>query len=1069
MTTTSNNTHPSSSTTTTTTPSTTKKASATTPSGVRQPPASASLSLSLSLNQHHFQQQQQIESPYYPQRFLPSQMVMGSPFYQNSDSSFRFNSPVTDNFYSNENLKNTKSKLNSKKLDKLPTENNINTPNNSKIIQAESSPVKSSSPPLPPLSSSKSSNINTRSLKFSNLRNDISLAELLELINFGPIETCYFDLNSTSDDSNDSRSIIISFIDGRVANDCYNQSLDIIDELKHLLDSPNLSLDPTDSLPLSDFIQNEININGASRVICLSNLPYNLNNDILFNELSNFGTIQLIDYNINKNAAFAYFTSIFMAIKCFDQLPLSNSILSNCKIFYSNDSITFLNNHHSNNLNNTSYLHDTFANYADIHEESETENENDEQEQERERHQQQPEKNNENNDDDDDDDDIQFYNAQDNTNPNMVLPYSRTSTSISTPRISSTTDLLNTKRIISNNRFNSGFFNDSSFNTPLAPTITNDMYDLSLQHVHNSTISLASLPQNNIGNRTVYLGNLASNTTFEDICNKIRGGIIEKLKLFPEKRVAFISFVYHEDAANFISRFFNQNLFINSKCIKIGWGKNSGNLSPDILSAIENDGACRNLYIGVNEELETDDDFQLVRIDPFESKSGGEEFKKVFNLIPNEKTLRSDFSIFGDIEQINFFKNGSCAFINFTSIYSCINAIAEFQNSDYNDPNDTLHTSFDNRYRKLNIAFGKDRCANPPKKKRSKKKSNNNTNNTNNTLDSNCSNRSNTPNIQFHTFSLSDDNRSIDTDLALKFDNAFTGIGISSPSATKKVEVIKDDPIIQSTVLESDLETSSGKEDLPNTVGVINEDDEGEDEDEEDIDIITDTLNPTDELKQKTGYTKIKNNKNTNSNNNNNNGRHSNQNQKSNKSTRRNSYSRNPSRLYSCSRSSSVTSFHNYPYNNPTNNFSFTYSPENSFVSDNQNFIMATQPYYFSPPQGSTPAQYPISTMPSTTSLIRPYSSSYYPQQPQSQQQQQQQPTAPPGYYYYSTPHHRSLPQLYQLPHAQPLQQPFESFQPQQPHYSRRYSKGKINGKFNKKGECSSSNCTSNDNSTPEF
>ncbi|ODQ44893.1 hypothetical protein PICMEDRAFT_35807, partial [Pichia membranifaciens NRRL Y-2026] len=331
-------------------------------------------------------------------------------------------------------------------------------------------------------------------------------------------------------------------------------------------------LTPVSSLPLSDYIQNEINNNGASRAICLSNLPYNLSEKILITELSKFGALQSVEYNVDKNAAFVYFTSIFNAIKCFDQLPLSNSILSDSKIFYSND---------GNSVNipafsaSNSFMNTTFANKSEL--------------------------------------DLFKENR-----PNNMLTYSRTSTSLSSP---------------------------------------------------------------------LYLGGLPSGTTSEDVCNKIRGGILENIKLLSDRKAAFLTFVYHHDAANFIARTFKESLFINSKCAKVGWGRNSGNLNPEIQLAVDN-GACRNLYIGVNEELEDQDDYEL---------------------IPD--TLRRDFSIFGEIEQINYFKNGSCAFINFTNILSCIKAVNDFQS----ERSKKLHNSFDNRYTKFRISYGKDRCGNPPK------------------------------------------------------------------------------------------------------------------------------------------------------------------------------------------------------------------------------------------------------------------------------------------------------------------------------------------------------------------
>ena len=46
-------------------------------------------------------------------------------------------------------------------------------------------------------------------------------------------------------------------------------------------------------------------------------------------------------------------------------------------------------------------------------------------------------------------------------------------------------------------------------------------------------------PDPNAGNRTIYLGSLHPDTTLEEICNAIRGGILEKIRYIPDKHVAF--------------------------------------------------------------------------------------------------------------------------------------------------------------------------------------------------------------------------------------------------------------------------------------------------------------------------------------------------------------------------------------------------------------------------------------------------------------------------------------------------------------------------------------------------
>lgn len=52
-------------------------------------------------------------------------------------------------------------------------------------------------------------------------------------------------------------------------------------------------------------------------------------------------------------------------------------------------------------------------------------------------------------------------------------------------------------------------------------------------------------------NRTVYLGNLASKTTVEEVCNVVRGGILQSIKLISEKHICFITFITAASATQF--------------------------------------------------------------------------------------------------------------------------------------------------------------------------------------------------------------------------------------------------------------------------------------------------------------------------------------------------------------------------------------------------------------------------------------------------------------------------------------------------------------------------------------
>lgn len=70
-----------------------------------------------------------------------------------------------------------------------------------------------------------------------------------------------------------------------------------------------------------------------------------------------------------------------------------------------------------------------------------------------------------------------------------------------------------------------------------------------------------------------------------------------------------------------------QGLTLNSRRLKIGWGKNSGPLPPSLALAVHA-GATRNVYIGNIEDFETF----------------------------TEEKLKRDFGEYGDIELVNFLK-----------------------------------------------------------------------------------------------------------------------------------------------------------------------------------------------------------------------------------------------------------------------------------------------------------------------------------------------------------------------------------------------------------------------------
>lgn len=193
---------------------------------------------------------------------------------------------------------------------------------------------------------------------------------------------------------------------------------------------------------------------------------------------------------------------------------------------------------------------------------------------------------------------------------------------------------------------------------------------LAQQSVAAAAVATTAGGVQNLGNRTVYLGNIHPETTIEEICNVVRGGLLHHIRYIPDKHICFVTFIDPTSAASFYALSNLQGLMIHNRRLKIGWGKHSGALPPAIALAVSG-GASRNVYVGNLDE------------------NWGEE------------RLRQDFSEYGEIELVNTLREKSCAFVNFTNIANAIKAIEAIRGRE--------------EYKRFKINFGKDRCGNPPR------------------------------------------------------------------------------------------------------------------------------------------------------------------------------------------------------------------------------------------------------------------------------------------------------------------------------------------------------------------
>ncbi|KAJ7288927.1 hypothetical protein C8J57DRAFT_523138 [Mycena rebaudengoi] len=140
-------------------------------------------------------------------------------------------------------------------------------------------------------------------------------------------------------------------------------------------------------------------------------------------------------------------------------------------------------------------------------------------------------------------------------------------------------------------------------------------------------MNMASLASGAVGNRTVYLGNIHPETSTEDQCNSIRWGVLQSVSYMADKHNASTTFIDPAAAFTFFQVSSYLGLTLNNRCLKIGWGKNSGPLPPTLALAVHAGATC-NVYIGNIEDFE------------------------VFG----EERLKADIGEFGDIELVNFLK-----------------------------------------------------------------------------------------------------------------------------------------------------------------------------------------------------------------------------------------------------------------------------------------------------------------------------------------------------------------------------------------------------------------------------
>ncbi|KAI1074451.1 hypothetical protein F5B20DRAFT_434934 [Whalleya microplaca] len=396
----------------------------------------------------------------------------------------------------------------------------------------------------------------SRTVYLGNIPPDTSAEEILGHVRSGQIESVRL--------LPDKNCAFISFLDANAATHFHSDA--ILKKLCIKGQDIKIGWGKPSQVPTS--VALAVQQSGASRNVYLGNLPEDISEDELREDLGKFGAIDTIKIVREKNIAFIHFLSVANAMKAVQQLPQEPKWQSPRRVYYGKDRCAYVSKTQQQNA--AQYL-GIAPSYAHM------------------------------------------LTGQD-------------------------------REVISN--------------------------ALAQQSVAAAAVATTAGGINNLGNRTIYLGNIHPETTIEEICNVVRGGLLHHIRYIPDKHICFVTFIDPTAAASFYALSNLQGLMIHNRRLKIGWGKHSGALPPAIALAVSG-GASRNVYIGNLDETWT------------------------------EERLRQDFSEYGEIELVNTLREKSCAFVNFTNIANAIKAIEAVRSKD--------------EYKKFKVNFGKDRCGNQPR------------------------------------------------------------------------------------------------------------------------------------------------------------------------------------------------------------------------------------------------------------------------------------------------------------------------------------------------------------------
>ncbi|KAL7750761.1 hypothetical protein RI367_003718 [Sorochytrium milnesiophthora] len=187
-------------------------------------------------------------------------------------------------------------------------------------------------------------------------------------------------------------------------------------------------------------------------------------------------------------------------------------------------------------------------------------------------------------------------------------------------------------------------------------------------------------------NRTLYIGNLPVGVTAENVLDTVHVGMVEAIRMLPEKNCAFVSFVDPSAANSFyVSCQGINKLCVSGAEVRVNWAKSTP-LPAHLLLAINQNKASRNVFIGnlhdgiTDQELRVDvsqyGEVENIKIVAKRATTGDEDAQAAARGNPGQRMM---------------------AFVHFYNIQAAIRCVSGLPHNP--------------KYAGNRISFGKDRCA----------------------------------------------------------------------------------------------------------------------------------------------------------------------------------------------------------------------------------------------------------------------------------------------------------------------------------------------------------------------